>query len=163
MENGWGAMENGWGGPQLAVATPGTLVELAALLPAAGRFFVARLDATRMPDADHAFYEFSDALIFPGYFGWNWNALTDCLGDLHWLPADGYLIIIENAPRLLPGSAEDRHTLFRVLSRAVRSWSNPLTAPGGTALPFTVLLLCDQDEETEPLRQEIARAVRARR
>lgn len=64
---------------------------------------------------------------------------------------------------MLPGSAEDRHSLFRVLSRAVRSWSNPLTAPGGTALPFTVLLLCDQDEETEPLRQEIARAVRARR
>jgi hypothetical protein len=30
-------MENGWGGPQLAVATPGTLVELAALLPAASR------------------------------------------------------------------------------------------------------------------------------
>ncbi|WP_233257717.1 barstar family protein [Micromonospora sp. S4605] len=64
-----------------------------------------------MTDAGHVFYEFSDALLFPGYFGWNWDALSDCLRDLSWLPADGYLIVIENAPRLLSSSVEDQHTL----------------------------------------------------
>ena len=108
-----------------------------------------------MTDADHAFYEFSDALLFPGYFGWNWDALSDCLEDLNWLPADGYLIVVENAPRLLSKSAEDQHTLFRILSRAVHHWASPL----GKSVPFKVLLLCDRDEEAALLRQEKACAV----
>ncbi|GAA4581267.1 hypothetical protein GCM10023176_61950 [Micromonospora coerulea] len=111
-----------------------------------------------MPDADHAFYEFSDALLFPGYFGWNWDALSDCLRDLNWLPADGYLIVVENAPRLLWSSTEDQHTLFRILSLAVHHWASPLGQP-----EFKVLLLCDRDEEAALLRHEIACAVQCRR
>ena len=150
-------INNWWNGStdQLAVCSRSSLVELAAVLPATGRFIVARLDGTRMTDADHAFYEFSDALLFPGYFGWNWDALSDCLRDLHWLPADGYLIVVENAPRLLSTSADDQHTLFRILSRAVHHWASPL----GKSVPFKVLLLCDRDEEAALLRQEIACAV----
>ncbi|WP_204292761.1 barstar family protein [Micromonospora gifhornensis] len=71
---------------------------MAAVLPVSGRFVVARLDGTRMANAGHVFYGFSDALLFPSYFGWNWNALSDRLRDLHWLPADGYLVIVDNAP-----------------------------------------------------------------
>jgi RNAse (barnase) inhibitor barstar len=148
---------------QLAVCLRSALVELAAVLPATGRFVVARLDGTRMTDADHAFYEFSDALLFPGYFGWNWDALSDCLRDLNWLPADGYLIVVENAPRLLSSSAEDQHTLFRILSRAVDHWASPRGGPDGKSVPFKVLLLCDRDEEAALLRQEIAYAVHNRR
>src|SRR3954447_4135303 len=127
---------------QLAVCLRSALVELAAVLPATGRFVVARLDGTRMTDADHAFYEFSDVLLFPGYFGWNWNALSDCLRDLSWLHADGYLIVIENAPRLLSSTAEDRHTLFRILSQAVHHWASALGQPDGNGVPLKVLLLC---------------------
>ena len=77
-------MSSRWNGStdQVVVCSRSALVELAAVLPAAGRFVVARLDGTRMTDADHAFYEFSDALLFPGYFGWNWAAFSDCLRDL---------------------------------------------------------------------------------
>jgi hypothetical protein len=46
---------------------------------------VARLDGARMPDADHAFYAFSDALRLPGQFGWSWNALSDSAEDQHTL------------------------------------------------------------------------------
>lgn len=141
------------------VCSRGALVEVAAVLPTTGRFVVARLDGTRMADADHVFSEFSDALLFPGYFGWNWNALSDCLRDLNWLPADGYLIVIENAPRLLSSDAEDQHTLFRVLSRAVHHWASPLGQPDGKAVPLKVVLLCDRDEEAALLLQEIASAV----
>ncbi|WP_327035255.1 barstar family protein [Micromonospora ureilytica] len=135
---------------QVTVCSRSALVELAAVLPAAGRFVVVRLDGTRMTDADHAFYEFSDALLFPGYFGWNWNALSECLRDLNWLPADGYLIVVENAPRLLPSSAEDRHTLFQILAQAVHHWESPFGQP-----EFKVVLLCDRDDEATLLRQEI--------
>ena len=116
-----------------------------------------------MTDADNVFYEFSDALLFPGYFGWNWNALSDCLRDLNWLPAGGYLIIIDNAPQLLSSDTEDQHTLFRILSRAVHHWTSPLGQPNGKGIPFNVLLLCDRDEETALLREEIARAVHQKR
>jgi RNAse (barnase) inhibitor barstar len=155
-------MMNNWGNgstDQLTVCSRSSLVELAAVLPASGRFVVARLDGRRMTDADHVLYEFSDALLFPGYFGWNWDALSDCLGDLNWLPADGYLIVVENAPQLLSSSAEEQHTLFRILSQAVRHWASPLGQPDGKGIPFKVLLLCDRDEEAALLRQEIAYAV----
>ncbi|MBB4956973.1 barstar family protein [Micromonospora polyrhachis] len=153
--NNWWAVSN----DQLAVCSRGALVELAGVLPATGRFVVARLDGTRIPDADHAFYEFSDALLFPGYFGWTWAALDECLRDLRWLPADGYLIVVENAPRLLPSSIDDRHMLFHVLSRAVRHWACLLGQPCGMGIPFKVLLLCDSDGEAVLLRQEIGGAV----
>ncbi|MEV4546209.1 barstar family protein [Micromonospora echinaurantiaca] len=114
-------MTNNWWNDstdQLVICSHRSQVEVATVLPATGKFVVARLDGTKMTDADHAFYEFSDALLFPGYFGWNWGASSDCLRDLSWLPADGYLIVM-NAPRLLSSSAEDQHTLFRILSEAV--------------------------------------------
>ncbi|WP_327002939.1 barstar family protein [Dactylosporangium sp. NBC_01737] len=140
----------------LAVCSRSTVVEVAAVLPAAGRFVVARLDGVRMADVEHMFYEFSDALLFPGYFGWNWAALSDCLSDLQWLPADGYLLVVENAPEMLSSSAGDRCTLFGVLSRAVRHWANPIGRPGGEGVAFKVLLVCDRDEDVVRLRREIA-------
>lgn len=153
-------MSNWWkdSTDQVTVCSRSAHVELAAVLPAAGRFVVARLDGTRMTDAGHAFYEFSDALLFPGYFGWNWNALSECLRDLSWLAADGYLIVVENAPRLLADSAEDRHTLFQVLAHAVQHRASPFGQPR-----FKVLLVCDRDDEAALLRQEVADAVRRMR
>jgi Barstar (barnase inhibitor) len=156
---------NGWwtdSAEPLLVCPRGAVVEVAAVLPKTGRFVVARLDGGRMPDAGYLFYEFSDALLFPGYFGWNWNALSDCLRDLKWLPADGYLIVVDDAPRLLADSTEERQVLFRILCRAVRYWTNPLGRPGGVGVPFTVLLLCESDGEAAFLRQEVGRATRAR-
>lgn len=146
----------------LTVCGRGAVVEVAAVLPQTGRFVVARLDGGRMPDVDRVFYEFSDALLFPGYFGWNWDALSDCLRDVRWLPADGYLIAIEDSSRLLAASAEDRHLLYRILCRAVRHWASPLGKPCGKGVPFKVLLQCEPDEETAILRQEVAQATRGR-
>ncbi|MEU5931471.1 barstar family protein [Micromonospora salmantinae] len=153
-------MGSWWNGAtdQIVVCSRSAQVELAAVLPAAGRFVVARLDGERMTDADHTFYEFSDALLFPGYFGWNWDALSDCLRDLHWLPADGYLILVENPTRVLSSSAADRHTLFQILAQTVHHWASPFGQP-----EFAVLLLCDRDDEATLLRQEIAAAVHKRR
>lgn len=35
----------------------------------------------------------ADALEFPEYFGRNWDAVEDCIRDLSWKPAPGYLLI----------------------------------------------------------------------
>jgi len=41
----------------------------------------------------------ADKLRFPGYFGWNWDALEECLGDLSWLPpGERVAIVHEDLP-----------------------------------------------------------------
>lgn len=38
-----------------------------------------------MTDIDIFFKKVSKKLEFPDYFGYNWNALNDCLQDFSWL------------------------------------------------------------------------------
>lgn len=140
----------------LTVCSRRAVVPVGAILPEAGKLVVARLDGARMTDAHLVFYEFSDALLFPAYFGWNWAALSDCLRDLNWLPAEAYLIVVERAALLMSSTPDERQVLFRVLSRAVRDWANPLGRPHGEGVPFKVLLVCDQDEEVTKMEEEIA-------
>ncbi len=42
--------------------------------------------------------EFSGKLKFPEYFGFNWDAFSDCLTDLSWLNLNSGLLIIYNNP-----------------------------------------------------------------
>jgi len=36
------------------------------------------------------------ALHFPSHFGSNWDAFEDCLTDLSWLEAQGYVLLFQN-------------------------------------------------------------------
>ena len=58
------------------------------------------------------------ALRFPDWFGANWDALEDCLSDLSWLPASGYVLVIEDAQ---PG--DELGVLVDVLRSAAEWWS----------------------------------------
>lgn len=57
----------------------------------------------------------ASAMRFPDYFGSNWDALDECLGDLEWLPAGGYLLVLRDA-------AEGWSQSPYVLGRFVTSW-----------------------------------------
>ena len=59
------------------------------------------------------------ALELPGYFGFNWNALSDCLRDFHWLPQRCIVLWHAGLPAI--PSAELRIYLD-VLAEAVASW-----------------------------------------
>jgi hypothetical protein len=71
---------------------------------------VARIDL-RQP----VFEAFSRALAFPDWFGRNWDALEDCLTDLAWLEADGYVLLLEGE------AASDM--LVDVLRSAAQFWA----------------------------------------
>jgi hypothetical protein len=61
--------------------------ELAAMLQEQdGELFY--LDGAEMTDKAQLMQEFAAVLNFPDYFGGNWDALRDCLGDVSWLDED---------------------------------------------------------------------------
>jgi hypothetical protein len=72
------------------------------------------------------FDETAAALQFPPYFGENWDALHDCLTDLEWLAADGYVLLFTDAPRLLEAAPPlESERLVLVLQGAAGSWNAP--------------------------------------
>ncbi|MCM2578719.1 barstar family protein [Streptomyces sp. MTZ3.1] len=98
-----------------------------------------------MKDVDGVFTECYEAFRLPSYFGWNWAALSDCLRDLQWMPADRYLIVVENWSSVLSNLPEEREILLRVLAQAAEDWANPQGNPGNLAIPFNVLFCCSED------------------
>jgi hypothetical protein len=67
----------------------------------------------------------SQQLKFPVYFGWNWDALSDCLRDLHWLDEVKRVRIIHEAVPFLPGWKK-RGIYLNLLQEVVLSWNaNP--------------------------------------
>lgn len=59
-------------------------------------------------------------LNFPDYFGWNWDALDECLRDLSWLPAGKIVLVHEALPFSEKG--ENRATYLAILQSAMKHW-----------------------------------------
>ncbi len=88
------------------------------------------------------FDEISAAFQFPHYFGENWDALDECLGDLSWLRGRSYLTIVTDAARVLANEAEGFATFVGLLSDVGDEWSEarPELRPWAPeARPFHVI------------------------
>lgn len=72
---------------------------------------------TSADDLLHSLYE--EARL-PGYFGFNWDALSDCLRDLHWVACHEVVLLHADVPKLSP---PDLHTYLAVLAEGVTSWA----------------------------------------
>jgi len=98
------------------------------------------LDAVSMTNLDGMYRGFVRAFEFPDYFGFNYNALDECLNDLEWLPAKGYLLFIRNADHLLKEESDEvLEGLLSILDSTGKEWATPIT--GGNiwdrpAIPF---------------------------
>jgi hypothetical protein len=79
-----------------------------------------------MRSSPSAIGELASAYGFPEWFGNNWNALEETLGDLDWMPAIGYGIWILGADELLRAeSAAEAESLLLVLDSVTTGWSRP--------------------------------------
>jgi RNAse (barnase) inhibitor barstar len=94
------------------------------------------------------FGEFAQALALPDYFGHNWDALEECLADLEWLPAKGYILLITDAQAVLPEADEEYETLLEILDDAGEAWSKGQTADGRQAPFHVVFVITEQDKST---------------
>lgn len=61
--------------------------------------------------------EIAKKLVFPEYFGFNWDALWDCLCDLSWIEKKRVILIHENLPLL---SNIDMTQYLRILIDATK-------------------------------------------
>lgn len=99
-------------------------------------FAIASIDFEGCSDKIDALCRFAGALRFPEWFGHNWDALSDCLSDLSWMPADGYLLLLENTDGWRRADGEGFAIALEVLEQASAGWKSERTA-------FWALVLVD--------------------
>jgi RNAse (barnase) inhibitor barstar len=85
---------------------PGDAQATAAAAQALG-YAVFHVDMDACADKAALLARIAAALRFPDWFGHNWDALADCLGDMSWRPATGYVIFLDHADRLPAGAVAD--------------------------------------------------------
>ena len=118
----------------------------AALVKAPVGFAVRVINGKKCSTPAGLFTEFARALNFPDYFGHNWDAMEECLADLEWLPAKGYVLLITDAQAVLSGDEDEYETLLEILSDAGEAWSKGQAGGGAKAIAFhTLFAVSDQE------------------
>lgn len=84
---------------------------------------VARIDLDGCQDKRTLLKRLSTQLDFPTGFGGNWDALSDNLRDLAWLPANGYALFFSDADALRREAGSDFDTLLDLLDEVIANWN----------------------------------------
>lgn len=89
----------------------------------ANGFRTVRIDLADCDDKEAVLAAIGTALGFPDWFGQNWDALTDCLTDLSWSQAPGYVLVFSGTGNFAAVAPDDFDTLIEILSQASASWA----------------------------------------
>jgi RNAse (barnase) inhibitor barstar len=81
-----------------------------------------RVDLSGCGDKTELLSRVADALDFPAWFGGNWDAFFDCLTDLSWRPAAGYVLILEHTDDLRRDAPESLDTALAILADTADAW-----------------------------------------
>ncbi len=107
-------------------------------------FCCAHINLHDCESKDELMRRFASVLEFPEDFGGNWDALADCLGDLSWLAAKGYVLGLQHSQDYRAHSRHDYATLVSVLEDAADAWR-------GQGVPFwTFITVPDEDFDAVP-------------
>jgi RNAse (barnase) inhibitor barstar len=83
-----------------------------------------RIDLAGCTDKATLLARFAAALQFPDWFGHNWDALSDCLNDLSWLPARHYRVELAQPQALRTAEPETLDTALEILGEAAEFWAD---------------------------------------
>jgi hypothetical protein len=64
--------------------------------------------------------QLAETLVFPDWFGQNWDALEDCLTDFSWRHADGYILLFRDWQAL---PSDELGILIDVLASSAEFWA----------------------------------------
>lgn len=81
--------------------------------------FVAHL--SKINSKNELFNILSIKLLFPDYFGFNWDALSECLRDFHWITQQGIVLVHDELPAIDEASLQ---TYMNILIDAVNDWKD---------------------------------------
>ncbi len=110
-------------------AKPETLARLAEAV--GWRFF--HLEGAAIEGKAALIDALAAAADFPAYCGRNWDALEECLRDLSWAPALGYLIVWDDARVLAQADPQAFAIALSIFNTAARYWE-------AQGQPMTLLL-----------------------
>lgn len=82
--------------------------------------YIAKVPAG-ISSTEDLFQTLYNVLELPGYFGFNWNALSDCLRDFHWINSYKIIIQHEDLPALKP---QDLYLYLEILHEAKTDWKH---------------------------------------
>ena len=83
---------------------------------------VQRVDLAQVRGKDEMLTAIGKALGFPEWFGHNWDALNDCLLDMGWRPAEGYVIVLDHCDGIHGRAEADFVTLIQAFQSAAGEW-----------------------------------------
>lgn len=115
------AADFGEGPILVAPLTPAATAAVCALARSLG-LDTTRIDLFGCASKSELLGRVAAALDFPATFGSNWDALFDCLADMSWRPATGYLLVLEHAAALRAAEPEVFDTAVAILSDAAAAW-----------------------------------------
>ena len=92
------------------------------------------LDVVEIDARQNLFDSMARALGFPDWFGRNWDALEDVLGDLSWRKSDGSVLVFRGYP-----AGEELGILLDVLRTSAEYWA-------GRGRPFFAVFI-DADKK----------------
>ena len=91
-------------------------------------FHRAILDGKAIQTRAEMFTALAAAFQFPDYFGRNWDAVYDCLTDLSWLSAAGFVLVLDGSDRFAAHEPEQWRIAMKVLRDVCAFW-RPLSRP----------------------------------
>lgn len=96
--------------------------ESLAVAAEANGYMVFRVDLGSARDKAQMLDAIAKALAFPEWFGHGFDALFDCLADMGWRPAEGYLVLLENCDGIHGRAEEDFVATLQVFAHAAEEW-----------------------------------------
>jgi RNAse (barnase) inhibitor barstar len=84
------------------------------------RFF--HIDGSRIISKQSLFDAISHEMAFPDYFGGNWDALFECIRDLGWIDAPGYVLLYADYQMLAQSDATSFRITFEIFADTVKHW-----------------------------------------
>lgn len=85
-------------------------------------FVVFRVDLAAARNKHDLLQAIGMTMAFPEWFGFTWDALMDCLADLGWRPAEGYVVILEHCDGIHGHAEADFVQALQVFEAAATEW-----------------------------------------
>lgn len=107
---------------------------------------VLRCDLAHCHDKAELLQRLAVSLSLPASFGHNWDALADCVRDMSWLPAWGYVLLLSHVDDFRLGAEADYNILLGILDDAA-------TCGDDNDMPwFALLALPDSAFDPDPIK-----------